>query len=517
MKRNRIKAIIDIGSHSLQLHVGEIVRRGVVRSLEELFVPIAVGRDTFTRGYVTQGTILDMIRIIKNYRQVLEGYGPCDIRAVATAGVREAANADTVVERIHITTGVRVQVIDQITEAEILYHGLAALFKDRYGFLGKDVLIFSLGAGGTQIIFQRKGEVVFTDTQNQGSVRLIRDLDLSESSLQMMLERAAEDCLREVTHYHQVKNVDRLVAVNDDVVQLVRKILPEGKVDGIYRMKADAFLPLADEIAQMGRTGFRARYGITDNLAETTRFAFIVISHIFRKSGARQICFPVVNTSSAMLEIIAEYGDLVSPRLAESAHARIISAAQALGEKYRYDAVRAERVSRLAGMLYDQMRGEYGFEEQERLYLEVAALLHNIGYFVSSKAHHKHSALLISCADILGLGRNEMRIIGQIARYHRQAMPKSSHEEYMELPERDRIVVYRMGALLRLADALCPAPFVQVEELRVTTGEESCLLGVRLAGQRYELLDILKLAVQRKSDLFTSFFGMNVIVERLAG
>jgi len=517
MKNIRIRAVIDIGSHSMRLYVGEVLRKGVVRTLENLWVPVTVGMDIFTRGYVTQGTILDMTRIIKNYKEVINNFGECAVRAVATTGVREAANAVTVVERIYMTTGIRVELIDPVTEAQILYHGLASLFKDRYGFLTRNVLIFLLGAGTTQLIYQSGGRVRFTNTRNQGTLRLTRDLDLSEDSLRMMLEKVSDDFYREVTNYHQIGGVERLIAVNDDIVKLIKKIIPDNKSRQIYRLTAEEFGGISREAERMGREGFRDRYGIGDSVSETTRFALLVITRLFRMSGARQICFPDVNTPSSLLNILSLYGEDIFPALTSWFHKQIISSARAIGEKYKYDALRSERVRRLACMLYEQLQEEYGFSEKERLYLEVASLLHNIGYFVSSKAHHKYSALLIASSDILGLGRADRVITAQIARYHRRAIPKISHEEYRELPEAARLIVYRMAALLRLADGLCAAPSVVVQELRVKTGEESCLLEVRIEGKHYEFLDVLRLFVGKKSDLFQNFFGMSIYVERLRG
>lgn len=515
MKKSRIRAVIDIGSHSMRLYVGEVVRKGVVKPLESLWVPVAVGRDTFARGYVSQGTILDMIRIIKNFKEVMDSLGGCRVRAVATTGMREAANAMTVVERIFITTGIRVELIDPVAEAQILYHGLASLFKDRYGFLNRNVLIFSLGAGNTQLIYQSNGKVCFTDTRNQGTLRLTRDLDLSEDSLRMMLEKVSDDFYKEVTHYHQIGGVDRLVAVNDDIVKLVRKIAPDKNAKKIYRLTAEEFCEIAREAESLGRDGFRQRYGLDGSVSETTRFALLVTSSLFRMCGARQICFPEVNTPSSLLNILSLYGEDIYPALTDWFRKQILSSARAMGEKYKYDAQRAERVRKLSTHLFDQLKSEYGFSDRERLYLEVASLLHNIGYFVSSKAHHKHSALLIASSDILGLSRRARRIIAQIARYHRRALPKMSHEEYRELSEEERLVVYRMAALLRLADGLCAAPNVVVTEIRLKTGEESCLLEVRLDGKHYEFLDVLRLFAGKKSDLFRNFFGMSVHVERL--
>ena len=72
--------------------------------------------------------------------------------------------------------------------------------------------------------------------------------------------------------------------------------------------------------------------------------------------------------------------------------------------------------------------------------------LHEIGGFVSSRAHHKHSEYLIANSEIFGLNRNEIVVVSQIARYHRRSVPRSSHPSYMALTRESRIVVNKLAA-----------------------------------------------------------------------
>ena len=69
-------------------------------------------------------------------------------------------------------------------------------------------------------------------------------------------------------------------------------------------------------------------------------------------------------------------------------------------------------------------------------------------------AHHKHSYYLIANSEIFGLNRDEIEMVAQIARYHRRSGPKPSHLEYMSLPRESRVVVNKLAAILRVADAL---------------------------------------------------------------
>ena len=86
--------------------------------------------------------------------------------------------------------------------------------------------------------------------------------------------------------------------------------------------------------------------------------------------------------------------------------------------------------------------------------LHVAALLHEIGGYVSNRSHHKHSYYLIANSEIFGLNREETVLAALVARYHRRSGPKSSHAEYMSLPRESRVLVNKLAAILRVADAL---------------------------------------------------------------
>ena len=142
----------------------------------------------------------------------------------------------------------------------------------------------------------------------------------------------------------------------------------------------------------------------------------------------------------------------------------------------------------------------------------MAALLHEVGGFVSSRAHHKHSEYLIANSEIFGLNRNEITMVSQIARYHRRSVPRSSHPSYMALTRESRVVVNKLAALLRVADALIrghrrrerrhplPAARRRVDRLACPPGRD-LLLEER--------------AVETKGDLLEDIYGVKIRMEQV--
>ena len=130
------------------------------------------------------------------------------------------------------------------------------------------------------------------------------------------------------------------------------------------------------------------------------------------------------------------------------------SSVRHLGERTNYDKEHSDQVLKLANKIFDFVKLKFEFSDDEREYLEAAALLHDIGYYISHTDHHKHSYYLIRNADMLGFNDKEIEIIANIARYHRKSHPKIKHENFNKLDESSKDLVKKLAGILRIADAL---------------------------------------------------------------
>ena len=93
------------------------------------------------------------------------------------------------------------------------------------------------------------------------------------------------------------------------------------------------------------------------------------------------------------------------------------------GEKYQYDAPHAYQVSQLALGLFYQLQDLHKLPEKYAGVLHAAAMLHDIGLFIAYRKHHKHSYYLIKSSGPAALGKADLDLVANIARYHRKAHP----------------------------------------------------------------------------------------------
>jgi exopolyphosphatase / guanosine-5'-triphosphate,3'-diphosphate pyrophosphatase len=125
-----------------------------------------------------------------------------------------------------------------------------------------------------------------------------------------------------------------------------------------------------------------------------------------------------------------------------------------LGERCGYWSEHAQQVARLALSIFDQTRSAHALTDREREWLEYGALLHDVGVHISYERHHRHSYYLIKNGDLRGFEPQEIEVIALLARYHRQATPKKSHEGYGDLTGSLRRTVKTLSAMVRLAEGL---------------------------------------------------------------
>ncbi|HWQ67755.1 MAG TPA: HD domain-containing protein [Methanospirillum sp.] len=147
-----------------------------------------------------------------------------------------------------------------------------------------------------------------------------------------------------------------------------------------------------------------------------------------------------------------------------------------LMNRYDPDPRHARQVSRIALLLYDNLEGLHGFSREERSLLMYAALLHDTGWSVTGRPHHKGSMDIILSDTTIPLSTPDRLKVALIARYHRKSSPSPSHKKFMSLSARDQAIIRWAAAVLRTADALDRAHQSIVRDLTLEISEKTLLI-----------------------------------------
>jgi exopolyphosphatase/guanosine-5'-triphosphate,3'-diphosphate pyrophosphatase len=155
--------------------------------------------------------------------------------------------------------------------------------------------------------------------------------------------------------------------------------------------------------------------------------------------------------------------------------------------------------------LFDQTTRLHRLGPTERNWLEYAAILHDVGYLINERQHHKHAYYVITNSGLGGLSGEEIQVVANVARYHRRAVPQLKHEEFDALSPRYKRIVRILSALLRIADGLDRTHFSVVRTLDVRLGA-TVTITVHVTGDA----ELETWAAAGRADLFERVFRRRV-------
>lgn len=183
-------------------------------------------------------------------------------------------------------------------------------------------------------------------------------------------------------------------------------------------------------------------------------------------------------------------------------------------KKYSYDSSHPTEVRRIAVMIFDEICEKImEMPSHFRKLLENAALLHDIGYYIESKGHNKHSMKMIVENGIKGFDEHDTDLIACIARYHRGGLPdKEKHEIYSDLDKKDRKIVKRLGGILRIADGFDRAHLALIRKIKLNYDEDSNIVEFIVTPNTPDYYPDITSAI-RKRDLFEIGFKTQSVIK----
>jgi exopolyphosphatase/guanosine-5'-triphosphate,3'-diphosphate pyrophosphatase len=507
--RGRTLAVIDVGSSSLRLEIAEVGTEGQLRTLDQLQKPVQLGKDTFTHGRISQESIEACVEILKGFRRVMEEYGvttPAQIRAVATSSVREAGNRDTFLDRIYMATRINVEAIEEAEETRLTYLAVQGIVKQEPDLQKGDALIIEVGGGDTEVLLVQDGHVTYSNTFRLGTLRMRETLDhhrAPEKKVPGILAQHIQLSVEQMRRSVPVSRAPRLVAVSGDARFAASHLSPKWKEQFLARLEIKPFASFAKKIAPLSSDELVKTYRVSYGEAATLGPALMAYAQLAKVFEVETILVPKTSLRQGLLHELAAGGEWTREFTEQ-----VVYSAIALGTKYAFDARHARQVSDLSVRLFRELQPEHQLGPRFELILQVAALLHEIGSFVSNRSHHKHSMYLILNSELFGLSRHHTTLIALVARYHRRAAPQPYHEVFSTLDRDDRLAVAKMAAILRIADALDRNHMQQARELTFARERGRFLITVG----DMEDLTLERMALKDKGGMFEDVYGLEVVL-----
>jgi len=169
-------AAIDIGSNAARLLIVEITNdkygNPVFNKLNLVRVPLRLGFDVFDSGEISKEKRGMILQTMKAYTHLIKAYGVTDTIACATSAMRDASNSNDIIRKIKMETGLNIEVITGEFEASLIYENHVAETMDT----DHSYLYIDVGGGSTELTFFAEGKLIFKQSFNIGTIRLLKDM-----------------------------------------------------------------------------------------------------------------------------------------------------------------------------------------------------------------------------------------------------------------------------------------------------------------------------------------------------
>jgi exopolyphosphatase/guanosine-5'-triphosphate,3'-diphosphate pyrophosphatase len=482
MKTQTIAAI-DIGSNSLKL---VIVKASAADSFTVALQErerVRLGHETLRTRQLSDEAINLSAQAIGKFRSIAESRQADVILAVATASVRSAENAAYFVDEIERRTGVRIEILSSLEEARLI--GVAAA----QGMNAQDtsLLNIDIGGGSTELSLMKSGEPHKLFSMKLGAVGLTENFLASDPPKSRELKKLWFEIAAALDKPHKKisgETWEISTGTSGTILTLAALLKWANGDDPTQKpvIELNRLSALNEKLAQMTVAERAELPGISPQRAEVIVAGGQILEGVII-DYLRQI----------EAESMPPVPDVEDKRLRD---------VFAVGRRFGYDETHALEIATLAEKIFDRLAPLYNLERHWRTLLSAAALLHEAGYHISHESYHKHTLYLIKHATMTGFSENEKLVIANVARYHKGSPPKERHPDFMSLNEKDRALVYRLGAILRLADALDRDYKNNLRDVRFK--REKNVLHLKLIGDKN--FEAEPQSLEAKKDMFEASF-----------
>jgi exopolyphosphatase/guanosine-5'-triphosphate,3'-diphosphate pyrophosphatase len=368
-------------------------------------------------------------------------------------------------------------------------------------------MLTDLGGGSLEVALVSSEGVHWIESHTMGTVRLLDDLGDSDTDPERFRTLVAEyaGTLRLPGGWEDDRPAG-LIATGGNIEALARLAGRPQDERGVSTLTVETLRRWIGTLSAMGVAERMARFDLRPDRADVILPAALVYERVAVLAGVDEFVVPHAGVKEGVLLDVVE--DILGPSVhANRMEQQAFHGALALGRRFRFDEAHGRHVARLALSLFDQLRGLHGLDDADRRILLGAAVLHDVGLFVSYRKHHKHSLYLIHNSELPNFSPDEIPLVALVARYHRRAEPKEEHFLFETLKEKERRRVRRMSALLRVADALDREHLQRVQDVRAHLRDGDLVIQV-LEGRGDLLLE--QWALRKKARMFHSVFGAQV-------
>ena len=499
-------AAIYIGSYEVSIKIFEISGKKKIRDIDYIRSRIELGRDAYSKGSIGYELVEALCDTLAEYKKIMDGYRVDSYEAYAAAALRNAENELFILDQIRIRTGLLVKVLSNSEHRFISYKSVA-MREDFERMIQKGAAVVDAGGGGMQITVFSKGKVVTTQHLALGTMRMREQLARKSNNLaqyELQVEELVDKELEVFkAMYLQETKIKYLIIIGDYISEISRKV-EKNKEDNT--IEAAKFLKYIRKLDEKTLEEISEELNLS-NESDALVIPYMMIFKCMAESiGAESLWAPGTNVSDGIAFHYAQKNNMI--RVEHDFEADVLSAARNLSERYMSYTPHIDALTQMATLIFDTMKKVHGLGRRERLLLQVAAILHDCGKYISFANGPSCSYDIIMASEIIGLTHKEREIVANTVLYNTWPLPdyedladKLDHDSYLS--------VAKLSAILRVSNAMDRSHKQKIKKVKAAVKGRELVITI----ETMDGIALEKALFDAKTSYFENIFSIKPVIK----
>ncbi len=506
----KLFASILIGSTETEMKLYEVSARKGFHMIDCLSCRIDLGNDAYERDTLTTAKVERLVETLIEFRTIMEEYHVDSYRMVGTSALREIRTALITKDYIEKRTGLELTILSNSEQRFLDYKSIASQSESFENVIKKGTAIVNIGGSSLQISVFDKDKLITTQNIRIGKITtrnrfypLAKNNKHFEKILQELL---AHEIAGFEKLYQKDREISTLIATNKELQLLFRALYP---VRESLIITKNELIEAYDMIVHKNSEEIARTCGIPIEFAMFVVPSVIICLYLLEHFESDSVWVPEISIGDGLA-----YEYAIANKAVNSPHAfdeDIIAASRNIAKRYKSNQAHIRNVEELSLTIFDKTKKVHMLGKRERLLLQISAILHNCGKYISLTDVSDCAYNILMTTEIIGLSHAERQIVANVVRFNTAsfnyyddlAMVTSvSREEYL--------VIAKLTAILRAANALDRSHHQRIKTVNVSIRGDELVLTT----QCDEDLTLEKGTLEEKDSLFEEVFNLKPVLHQ---
>ncbi len=411
-------AAIDIGSYETAMKIFEFSGKNRIKEIDCIRKNLDLGSDTFSKGKLSNHKVDDLCKVLEEFAGVMKAYQVDSYRAYGTSAIREAENVDIVIDRVAQRTHLTLETLSNSEQRFLDYKSVASKDESFRRIIEEKTAIVDIGGGSIQLSLFDNDTLVSTQNLKLGVLRiqeLLQPMNAKNTQLEKLIEELITEQLETYRKlYLKDREIQNIIIIDDYISPwAVKHANRTGKQ---LTLEAEDFGELMTQLRTKSTSQLAEGLDITEDKVPLVVISAVLAKNIAYLMGAKRVWAPGVTLCDGAAY---EYGEKIKMFRNEHDFEKDITAcALNISKRYMGGRKKSENLEEIACTIFDSMKRVHGLGKREKLYLKIAAILHDCGKYISMVNIGENSYNIIMATEIIGLSHMERMLVANIVRYN---------------------------------------------------------------------------------------------------